>query len=159
MSPVPSLGWPGTKNGASHRVWLPAPVQALLAEIGDEAAAGFVFAGPRGRHARLDCRHAPRSAPSSVSNTQPSTISDGPSARPSQAWASVGDGLNRVTNRKEGGIASVFDRHGYAEENKKMMEATAARIHVFGRGANKRRRRSDAASIIVKLKLSLTAFI
>ena len=35
--PIKTLGWPGTKNGESHRVWLPAPVQALLGELGDEA--------------------------------------------------------------------------------------------------------------------------
>src|SRR5262249_44835455 len=31
--PDPALAWPGTKNGASHRVWLAAPVQQLLAEL------------------------------------------------------------------------------------------------------------------------------
>ena len=50
--PVSALGWPpGTKNAQAHRVWLPVPVQALLAVMGD-AGAGFVFAGPRGRAAR-----------------------------------------------------------------------------------------------------------
>ena len=34
--PDPSLNWPGTKNGQSHRVWLPRAAQALLAEIGDD---------------------------------------------------------------------------------------------------------------------------
>ena len=38
------------------------------------------------------------------------------------------DALNRVTNHREGGIATVYDRFGYAEENKRVMEATAARI-------------------------------
>jgi integrase len=38
------------------------------------------------------------------------------------------DALNRVTNHREGGIASVYDRHGYAEENKRVMEAVAAKI-------------------------------
>ena len=47
--PVPALGWPGTKNSQNHRIWLPAPAQVLLAELDDEAAEGFVFAGPRGR--------------------------------------------------------------------------------------------------------------
>ncbi len=32
-APVPALGWPGTKNGAAHRVWLPAPAQALIATL------------------------------------------------------------------------------------------------------------------------------
>jgi hypothetical protein len=40
--PVPELDWPGTKNARSHRVWLSAPVQALLPEF------------LAGRHARLD---------------------------------------------------------------------------------------------------------
>jgi hypothetical protein len=44
--PVPALVWPGTKNAAPHRVWLSAPVQALMAEFAGEAA-GFVFAGQR----------------------------------------------------------------------------------------------------------------
>jgi integrase len=38
------------------------------------------------------------------------------------------DALNRVTNHREGGIASVYDRHGYADENKQVMEAVAAKI-------------------------------
>ena len=32
-APVPALGWPGTKNGETHRVWLPAAAQTLLAEM------------------------------------------------------------------------------------------------------------------------------
>jgi hypothetical protein len=38
--PVEALGWLGTKNGANHRVWLPEPAQALLA---DRKASGFVL--------------------------------------------------------------------------------------------------------------------
>ena len=33
--PVPALGWPGTKNGESHRVWLPKPVRTIIAELDD----------------------------------------------------------------------------------------------------------------------------
>jgi hypothetical protein len=44
---------PGTKNGCSHRVWLPKPAQDILSEL--KAAAGFVLTGSRGRVvARLD---------------------------------------------------------------------------------------------------------
>jgi integrase len=35
------------------------------------------------------------------------------------------DAMNRVTNHKEGGIASVYDRHHYAEENRLIMETVA----------------------------------
>ena len=38
------------------------------------------------------------------------------------------DAMNRVQNHKEGGIGSVYDRHGYGDENKRIMEAVAARI-------------------------------
>src|SRR5215831_1787303 len=38
------------------------------------------------------------------------------------------DAMNRVTNHKEGGIADVYDRHRYQEENKKIMETVARHI-------------------------------
>ncbi len=124
--PVPALGWPGTKNGVSHRVWLPAPAQALLAEMDWEP--DLVFAGARG--APLDgldaamraiCAElgAERATPHDLRRTHGTTIA---------ALGFGRDAMNRVQNHKEGGIASVYDRHQYAEENKRVMEATAARI-------------------------------
>ena len=46
--------------------------------------------------------------------------------------------MNRVQNHKEGGIASVYDRHEYADENKRVMEAVAAHILrlATGKGAD-----------------------
>jgi hypothetical protein len=44
------------------------------------------------------------------------------------------DAMNRVQNHKEGGIASVYDRHQYAEENKRVMEAVAAHIMQLATG-------------------------
>ena len=44
--------------------------------------------------------------------------------------------MNRIQNHKEGGIASVYDRHEYADENKRVMEAVAAQHHGAGRGAD-----------------------
>jgi hypothetical protein len=48
------------------------------------------------------------------------------------------DALNRITNHREGGISSVYDRHGYADENKRVMESVAAKIMalVEGRAGN-----------------------
>jgi integrase len=126
--PVPSLGWLGTKNGESHRVWLSAPVQAILAEMGGEASTGFVFAGSRGRAVvKLDvamrsiCTKlgVERATPHDLRRTFSTTVT---------GLGFGHDALNRVTNHREGGIANVYDRHGYAMENKKVMEATAARI-------------------------------
>ena len=44
--PVPALNWPGTKNGHSHRIWLPKAAQELLAELPET---GPLFLGPRGK--------------------------------------------------------------------------------------------------------------
>src|SRR5262249_57077698 len=38
------------------------------------------------------------------------------------------DAMNRVTNHREGGISSVYDRHGYADENRRIMEAVASHV-------------------------------
>jgi integrase len=123
--PVPTLGWPGLKNKQSHRVWLPKPVQELIAELGDS---GFVFAGPRGRPVhgldaamRAACKQlgVERATPHDLRRTHGSTIT---------ALGFGRDAMNRIQNHREGGIASVYDRHGYAEETKRIMEAVANRI-------------------------------
>jgi integrase len=117
--PVPALDWPGTKNGETHRVWLSEPVQELLAELDGE---GSVFGGVRVDDAmRKICAElgAERATPHDLRRTFSTKV------------AALGFGreaMNRVTNHKEGGIASVYDRHGYGDENKKIMEAVAQKI-------------------------------
>ena len=46
--------------------------------------------------------------------------------------------MNRIQNHKEGGIASVYDRHGYADEIKKIMDTVATHIMslVQGKGSD-----------------------
>jgi integrase len=44
------------------------------------------------------------------------------------------EAMNRIQNHREGGIASVYDRHQYAEENKCIMEAVAARLLALAEG-------------------------
>jgi integrase len=132
--PVPTLEWPGTKNGASHRVWLPKPVQDILAELGDDAAIGFVFAGERGRPVRkLDgamrtiCSKlgVERATPHDLRRTHGTTITKLKFGR---------DAMNRIQNHKEGGIGDVYDVHDYAEETKRVMEAVAAKIMALVEG-------------------------
>lgn len=48
-APETATGWPGTKNGQSHRVWLSKPAVAILVEMRGDAAAGFIFHGPLGK--------------------------------------------------------------------------------------------------------------
>ena len=132
--PVPELGWPGTKNGESHRVWLPKPVQAIIAELSDDATNGFVFAGGRGRSiGKLDrvmrdaCKklEVGKATPHDLRRSHGSTIT---------ALGFGRDAMNRIQNHKEGGIGSVYDRHQYAEENKRIMETVAARIMALVEG-------------------------
>ncbi len=45
-APETATGWPGTKNGQTHRVWLSKPAVAILVEMRGDAGAGFIFHGP-----------------------------------------------------------------------------------------------------------------
>ena len=132
--PVPAIGWPGTKNGQGHKVWLPASARVLLDELCGAAGDGFVFSGTRrGCIGKLDaamrgvCKEigAERATPHDLRRTHGTTI----------AALSFGrEAMNRIQNHREGGIASVYDRHQYAEENKRIMEAVAARIMALVEG-------------------------
>jgi integrase len=116
-------GWPGTKNGASHRVWLPQPVQRIIAELNYDDGTGFVFGQPMDLTAtmRRICRelNVPRATPHDLRRTHGSTVTGLGFGR---------EGMNRIQNHKEGGIADVYDRHRYEEENKRIMEAVASKI-------------------------------
>jgi integrase len=49
-SAVPALGWPGTKNKQTHRVWLPKAARDLISDLTDDGEtpeSGFVFANER----------------------------------------------------------------------------------------------------------------
>jgi integrase len=127
MPGEPENGWPGTKNGAAHRVWIPKAVQALLA-TGGPSPSGFVFAGPRGGPiTRLDddmrtiCAKlgVERATPHDLRRSHGSTVT---------ALGFGRDAMNRIQNHKEGGIADVYDRHRYESETRHIMESVAARI-------------------------------
>ena len=125
--PVPALHWPGTKNGDTHRVWLPTAAQMLVTET-DET--GLIFAGSRSKaingtklaHVMRDiCSklQVERATPHDLRRTHGTMITRLGFGR---------DAMNRIQNHKEGGIASVYDRHQYADENKRIMEAVANKI-------------------------------
>jgi integrase len=122
--PVAKLGWPGTKNGATHQVWLSAPVQKLLADLGEDGAAtGFVFAGERGRPPgpldepmRAVCAKlgvADKVTPHDLRRTNGTTITKLKFGR---------DAMDRIQNHRKGGITDVYDIHKYADENREIME-------------------------------------
>jgi integrase len=133
--PIAELGWPGTKNARSHRVWLPKPVVEIIAELEPE---GFVFASARGTaiealdaSMRSICEKlkVEKATPHDLRRTHGSAIT---------ALGFGRDAMNRVQNHVEGGIASVYDRHQYSDENKKIMEAVANKMmaQIEGQPAN-----------------------
>jgi integrase len=135
--PVPSLGWGGTKNGVSHRVWLPQAARELLGD--DGMRTGFVFSTSRGRAAvnglaelmRQLCKTlgVERATPHDLRRTHGTAITRLGFGR---------DAMNRVQNHKEGGVTDIYDRHQYETENKRVMEAVAAHFMALaeGRGGN-----------------------
>ncbi len=121
--PVPELGWPGTKNGRSHRVWLSEPALALLPEL---------LAGRRKRLAE-DMRElcaelqVPRATPHDLRRTFSSKVT---------ALGFGRDAMNRVTNHREGGITDVYDQYQYGDENMKIMETVAGHIVGLAEGVD-----------------------
>jgi len=120
--------WPGTKNAADHRIWLPTPIQSLLRELEDEGTE-YVFGGERDRSVKVlaiamrrlctDLDIDPKVTPHDLRRTHGTKITQLGFGR---------DAMNRIMNHREGGIASVYDRHAYADENKRIMEAVATYI-------------------------------
>jgi len=129
-APDPRLGWPGTKNGKDHRVWLPTPVLAILSELPDDEAQ--IFRGisldtamrkvrTRFEKEAKDAGHrAPEKfTPHDLRRTHGTTIT---------ALGFGRDAMNRVQNHVEGGIGEVYDRHAYSAENQKIMESVATHL-------------------------------
>jgi integrase len=126
-APDPEKRWPGTKNAQTHRVWLPQAVQDIIAglHIGDD----FVFGRsldvqPTMRDICAQLK-VPRATPHDLRRTHGSAVTRLGHGR---------DAMNRIQNHKEGGITDVYDRHEYADENKRVMESTAAHLLMLARG-------------------------
>jgi integrase len=121
-APDAATKWPGTKNTQTHRIWLPKAVQEILTALGNDNT-GFVFGGVLSLDATMRdvCRQlgAPRATPHDLRRTHGTMIT---------ALGFGRDAMNRIQNHREGGISSVYDRHQYAEENKRIMEAVTTKI-------------------------------
>jgi integrase len=114
--PVSALKWPGTKNAASHRVWLSSQVQQI---IGDAQRAVFDVSNEQlAKAMRTICSRigVERVTPHDLRRTNGTMITSLGFGR---------DAMNRIQNHKEGGIASVYDRHQYSDEIRKIMETVS----------------------------------
>jgi integrase len=119
----PVTGWPGTKNAQSHRIWLSEPVHALLPAV---------LAGAQIKEMQQDMRDicvklgvSEKVTPHDLRRSFCSKVT---------ALGFGREAMNRVTNHKEGGIADVYDRHRYQDENKQIMETVARHIVSIAEG-------------------------
>jgi integrase len=126
--PVPALGWPGTKNASSNRVWLSSLARDLIAEVGD-GDSGFVFASDRGnavgeldepmRAISAEMRLEPPVTPHDLRRTAGSTITGRGHGR---------EAMDRILNHKKKSVTDVYDRHDYAAKDKLIMEDLSAAV-------------------------------
>ena len=117
-APDPRTGWPGTKNKQSHRIWLSEPVRELIPDL----LAAPVRAGQLQQNMRNICTRLgikDRATPHDLRRSFCSRLT---------ALGFGRDAMNRITNHRDGGIADVYDRYRYSEENKKIMETVAQHI-------------------------------
>ena len=111
--------WPGTKNGRDHRVWLSEPAQALIERNLVEKSYG----NKSGTLLRelVAALGIERATPHDLRRSCLTWITRLGFGR---------DAMDRVANHKTSSVTDVYDRHGYADEDKRIMAAVAR--HVLG---------------------------
>jgi integrase len=142
-SPVPSLGWKGTKNSASHRVPISQAARALVGE----GATGFVFAGPRGRPVyALDAIMREVCKKLGLEDLRPHDLRR--SCGTMITKLKFGRfAMNRILNhRRKGDIADTYDVNDYEDENRHIVEAVTARIMSLAEG------KGEAGNNVVNLR-------
>jgi integrase len=122
-----SGSWPGTKNGETHRVWIP---EAALALLPPSHPSGLVFGsqprlflGAMQRAMIAICKKlkVERATPHDLRRSHGTTICRlfGISGRSM---------MNKIENHREGGIGGVYDRYSYEAEVRAAMDRTAAEL-------------------------------
>jgi integrase len=124
-APDPALGWPGTKNSQSHRVWLPRAAREI---IGD-GESGCVFARVELDAVMRDICESlgvrDKVTPHDLRRTHGTTITGRGFGR---------DAMDRIQNHRRATTTSVYDRHGYSVEDRRIMETVAQRVLALAQG-------------------------
>jgi integrase len=124
-APEAATGWKGTKNGATHRVWLPYAARKI---IGDGATGRVFPPAELDGEMRAICAKlgvSEKATPHDLRRTHGTTITRLGFGR---------DAMNRIQNHREGGITDVYDRHKYEIENKRVMETVAEHLLALAEG-------------------------
>ena len=114
----PAGRWPGTKNGRDHRVALSAAALDLIDVHLDERKANAKRSGARMQRlvAELGLE---RATPHDLRRTCLTWITRLGFGR---------DAMDRIANHKTQKVTDVYDRHGYADEDKRIMTAVARHV-------------------------------
>jgi integrase len=130
-------GWPGTKNGGNHRIWINKPAKALI-EASVTERSGYVLTGVRGNAvSNLDLAMRNICSKLKIERATPHDLR----RTAGSAITALGHGRNamdRILNHKSRTIASVYDRHSYSAEDQRIMENVGSHIMglVLGAAAN-----------------------
>ena len=122
MPGKPQGDWPGTKNGRDHRVALSEPARDLieshLATSAGQASSTLL----KKLVAELGIE---RVTPHDLRRTCLTWITRLGFGR---------DAMDRVANHRTSSVTDVYDRHGYGEEDRRIMAAVARHVPASGRG-------------------------
>lgn len=125
--PVPEAGWPGTKNGISHRLPITDAASTILDRLGRRDS-GFVFVAPRGGHvSNLDILARNLAASLGLAPFTPHTLR----ATVASHLSGMGiakDTISRILNHREGGITAGYIRHSFDREKQVALVRWADRL-------------------------------
>ena len=116
MPGKPQGAWPGTKNGRDHRVALSEPAQALIGSPLAHSNRSGKFLKALVAELRIE-----RVTPHDLRRTCLTWITRLGFGR---------DAMDRIANHRTSSVTDVYDRHGYADEDRRIMSAVAR--HVIG---------------------------
>jgi len=116
MPGEPVLNWPGTKNARSHRLWLSEPVQELLPDL---FAKKYRSLDRAMRDICTELGVVEKATPHDLRRTALTAITCLKFGR---------DAMDRIANHREDGVTDIYDRHGYAEEDKGIMETLGRHV-------------------------------
>ena len=113
----PQGDWPGTKNARDHRIWLSEPAQALIeSHLQQQRSAKTSGAFMRRLVTALGIE---RATPHDLRRSCLTTITRLGFGR---------DAMDRIANHRTQSVTDVYDRHGYADEDKRIMAAVARHV-------------------------------
>jgi integrase len=116
MPGKPQGDWPGTKNGRDHRVWLSEPALALIGSHLQKRSGQMSSLRLKRLVAEFGLEKA---TPHDLRRTCLTTITRLGFGR---------DAMDRVANHRTSSVTDVYDRHGYTDEDRRIMAAVASHV-------------------------------